>query len=462
MDRETPTLYARYLVGLMLFVSIVAYSDRLILGFLIDPIKADLGLTDTQAGLLTGLAFSVFYAIMGLPLGRAVDVFPRNIVLSACITAWSLCTALCGLAVGVVTLFLARCGIGAGEAAMNPAAVSLISDHYPRSRVVGAIAVYSVGIVGGGGLAIILGGQLVAYLTALGKIDIGGFQNVPAWRLVFIAMGLPGLVAALLVLLTVKDRQRTRCTASEARSGRESTREVFSYFNLPGNRRVYAWLYGGLVAFGFYNFSVLSWYPAMFGRTFGATPAQISVGYGVAYLASGVCGALASAPAVRYFHRRGDFDGPAKVLLLTSTIALVPAILGPLMPTFELTISMFLLSMLMSAAQNSMAFTSFVMITPPHRRGVVVATYVMTMNLTGGSFGGVLVGLLTDNVFGPEHLARAIAVMAAVFLPISILCFAKLRTPYEAAARREEERHDGDVAVRAERPLDAGAPAAQR
>ena len=422
----------------MMLVSIIAYSDRLILGFLIDPIKADLGLTDTQAGLLTGLAFSVFYAVMGLPLGRAVDVFPRNLVLSGCIAAWSVCTMLCGLATGVVSLFLARCGIGAGEAAMNPAAISLISDHYPRSRVVGALAIYSVGIVGGGGLAIILGGQLVAYLTSLGRLDFAGFEDIPAWRLVFIAMGFPGLIAALLVLITVKDRKRRQGQSSEVRASPESTREVFAYFK--ANRRLYGLLYGGLIAFGFYNYSVLSWYPAMFGRTFGASPGQISIGYGFAYLASGVIGALASAPAVRFFQRRGDIDGPVRVLLLTSAIALIPAIAGPLMPTFELTIALFLVSMLVSAAQNSMAFTAFVMIAPPHRRGVVVAAYVMTMNLTGGSLGGVIVGLLSDNVFGPEHLARAIALMAAVSIPLSILCFAKLRLPYLAAARREEAR----------------------
>jgi MFS family permease len=321
---------------------------------------------------------------------------------------------------------------------MNPAAISLISDHYPRSRVVGAVAIYSVGIVGGGGLAIILGGQLVAYLTGLGEIEIGTFKNVPAWRLVFIAMGIPGLIAALLVFFTVKDRKRSSGASSEVRPRPESTREVLAYFK--ANRRLYGLLYGGLIAFGFYNYSVLSWYPAMFGRTFGASPGQISIGYGVAYLVSGVIGALASAPAVRFFQHRGSIDGPVKVLLLTSAIALVPAIAGPLMPTFELTIAMFFVSMLMSAAQNSMAFTSFVMITPPHRRGVVVAAYVMTMNLTGGSFGGVIVGLLSDQVFGPEHLAHAIAAMAAISIPVSIVCFANLRTPYMAAAKIEEFR----------------------
>ena len=438
MQKEQPTLYARYLVGLMMLVSIIAYSDRLILGFLIDPIKADLGLTDTQAGLLMGLAFSLFYAIMGIPLGRAVDRFPRNAVLAGCIAIWSLATALCGLATGVVSLFIARSGIGAGEAAMNPSAISLIGDHYPRSRVVGALAIYSIGIVAGGGLAIILGGQLVAYLNSLGRIDVFGFDNVPAWRLVFIAMGAPGLVAALLVYFTVRDRGRTYRRSDEVRATAQLTPDVLVYFK--ANRRVYALLYGGLVAYGFYNFSVLSWYPAMFGRTFGSTAAEISIGYGFAFLVSGLAGALASAPAVRYFQRQGSLDGPAKILLLTSTLALVPAIAGPLMPTFELTIACFLVTMFMTAVQNSMAFTTFVLIAPPNRRGIVVATYVMAMNLTGGSLGGVFIGLLSDNVFGPEHLAKAISLMAAVALPISMLCFAGLRRPYLAAAKTEEAR----------------------
>jgi len=243
------------------------------------------------------------------------------------------------------------------------------------------------------------------------------------------------------VLFTVKDPGRTyRPTASDAGRNRETTRELAAW--IWSKRRVYGLLFAGLIAFGFYNYSVLGWYPVMLGRTFGASPSLISIWYGFAYLISGVSGALCSAPAVRYFRKRGSVDAPVIVLTITSAVALVPAVIGPLMPNLYLTVACFLLSMLMSALQTSMAFSSFVLITPSHRRGVIVAMFIMTMNLTGGSFASVVIGSLSDNVFGIENVRYSISLMAAVVVPVSLLCFMALRPAYREAAMREETRLD--------------------
>jgi MFS family permease len=428
--------YRRYLLTLLLIVSIVAYSDRLILGFLVDPIKADLGVSDTQIGLLNGLAFSLCYAVMGLLLGRAIDTHRRNVVLAACIGFWSLCTMSCGFAIGVVTLFIARCGIGVGEAAMNPSALSLIASAYPRDRLVRAMAIYSVGVVGGGGVAILLGGQLIAYLRSLGSIDLFGFHGISVWRFVFMLIGAPGIIAALAVLLTVREQRRPE---KDARAGVAPELDIGVGRFLWERRAVYLPLIIGLCFFGFYNYSVLGWYPAMLARTYHVGPGTISIAYGLIYLVSGISGSLLSPTIARLLAKR--FPGEATLigLLLTAGFTLPPALIGPLLPSFAGAIGSFVLTWFCSAMQTSMAFSSLVLVTPERRRGVVVAIYVMLMNLTGGALGTVIVGWLSDHVFGPEHLNRAIVLMAIVALPISTAAFAWVRPAFRKAVAAEDE-----------------------
>jgi len=426
--------YRHYLLAFLLLVSIVAYSDRLILGFLVDAIKADLGLSDTQLGLLTGLAFSLFYSVAGVPLGRAIDLYPRNIVLALCVAFWSVSTALCGAASGAVSLFLARCGVGAGEAAMNPSAVALIADYFPRAKVVRALSVFSLGSFAGGGVAILLGGQLIAYLNGLGPITIGGLHDIPVWRIVFVLLGLPGIVAALFVLTTVRElpHRKTRMAVSSDESFLGGLAALWE------RRAAYFPLFGGTIAYGFYNYAVLGWYPAMFGRVFHVGPAMISTHYGTAYLAAGITGTLLAAPLVRFFDQRGHRDAAIIVLALASVVTFLPGVMAPLMPSFGGAIGLFLISMAMSSMQSGVVFSALVLITRQSGRGTITAIYVMVMNLTGASLGNVLIGLLSDHVFGPEHLNRAIALVAAVALPLSALSFWIGRGAFRVARAAEE------------------------
>ncbi len=189
---------AWYAVGVLLVATVVGYLDRLVMAFLVDPVKRSLALTDTEAGALNGLAFAAFFVLMGIPMGRLVDTRSRTAVLSASIVVWSAMTAACGAAWSYVTLFIARMGVGAGEAALNPAAVSMIGDMFPRDRVAKPIGVFTLGFYIGGGLAILLGGQLIQLFSSMGSVSLGPWQDIEGWRLVFLVTGLPGfLVAAI-------------------------------------------------------------------------------------------------------------------------------------------------------------------------------------------------------------------------------------------------------------------------
>nr|WP_254447819.1 MFS transporter [Sphingomonas sp. ID1715] len=187
LSRRTLTLF---LLTLTYFFS---YMDRQILSILLEPIRADLKLSDTQLGLLTGLAFAVFYATLGIPVARLADRGNRRNIVAISLAVWSLFTALCGLAQNYVQLLLARIGVGVGEAGSSPPSHSMIADLYPPDRRAGAMAVYTSGVVLGGGFGTMIGGYLA---------------HEYGWRLAIMAVGLPGLALAIIVRLFVVEPPR--------------------------------------------------------------------------------------------------------------------------------------------------------------------------------------------------------------------------------------------------------------
>jgi MFS family permease len=434
---QLSTAYRWYVVILLLCVSILAYIDRIVIALLIDPMKKDLRITDTEAGVIVGLAFSLSYAIAGMALGRIVDRHRRNIVLGVALAIWSCFTMLSGFTVGVTMLFLARCGVGIGESAVNPASIAIIGSSFPRDKVSYGLSTFAVGIYGGGGLAIILGGQLSSYLTSLGPISIFG-SPVAVWRLVFACVGLPGLLLTPLVMLTIRDRRSIRNAppfAAEAKPPSASVRDVLAYARRQG--ALYPLLFGGLVAFGFYTYAIQGWIPTMLSRSYGLTPHQISMFYGIPYLLGGVSGALLAGPIIRYLAARGRTDGPVLICQWTSILTLVPAILGPIAHSATVAITCTIAVIFLAAIQQSNAFSSYVLVTPEGMRGQVTATHVLVMNVIAGTLGGVLVGVLSDHVFGAGRLGNGISLVALIGIPTAVILFSLLRPIYRRAVAKE-------------------------
>jgi MFS family permease len=420
--------YAWYVVAVLFAASVIGYLDRLVLSFLIDPIKADLNLNDAQAGIIIGTAFALFYVLMGLPLGRLIDTRNRTAILSICVALWSIMTAVCGAAVSYATMFMARVGVGVGEAALNPAAVSIISDLFPKEKLARPIAVFSLGIFVGGGLAIMLGGQLVQYFSNLDAISIAGFTDIPAWRVVFFATGLPGVAIALLLFLSVREPRRNAFAQDNETEGTATNAEVLAF--LRKNWKLYALLLGALLLFGFYLYSVIAWYPAMLMRTYGLSPATAGWAYGGVYLVFGVAGALSVGTIVRAFDQAGFKESPVMLCLSAMVVMVLPAALGPLMPTPWACLALFAISKFCWAATISVAFTAIAFITPGAMRGLMTSLFMILMNVTGGAFAPGIVGALSDNVFGPDQIRYAIALMAAISIPLAALFFALSRREY--------------------------------
>jgi len=226
-NERAPTVggpYAYYVLGVLFVVYIFNFIDRQILAILLQPIKEDLQISDTALGFLTGFAFAVFYAFAGLPLARVADRWVRRSLIALSLVTWSVMTAASGLARGFADLALARVGVGVGEAGCTPSAHSLLSDYFPPEKRATVLALYACGVPVGVGLGYWLGGWI---------------NDAFGWRAAFFVVGLPGVLMALLVRLTVQEPRRG---PSERHAGSERTysmREVWQFFvTLPTGRRI--------------------------------------------------------------------------------------------------------------------------------------------------------------------------------------------------------------------------------
>jgi MFS family permease len=190
---------------------------------------------------------------------------------------------------------------------------------------------------------------------------------------------------------------------------------------------------GGFVAFGFFTYAVQAWFPAMLMRTYGMAPMAVAWSYGTVFLVFGISGALSVPQLLRWIEGRGINEAPALLCMGASLIAAAPAAAAPLMPTPTLCLGLFAVAMYCWAVVITTSFAAIVLVTPAALRGTMTGFYMILMNVTGGAFGAVAVGLLSDHVFGPENVRYAVAVIGAACMPLAATLFALLRRPYRAA-----------------------------
>ena len=308
-------VYAWYVVGVLTVAYIFSFVDRQIINLLVDPIREDLNLTDTQISLLQGIAFALFYTLMGIPIARLADVSNRRAIIATGVFLWSLMTALCGLAKSFGQLFAARIGVGVGEAALSPPSYSLFSDYFPPGKVTRAIAVFTGGSFLGAGLAYIIGGYVVDFVTRLDVVDVPVFGQIRAWQMAFIVVGLPGILLALLVL-SLREPVRRGLLEDQPGAVPQSIpiKEIIAF--LRKNRRTYGHHMIGVSMFVMLAYAILAWTPAFFIRKYGWTPGEVGLVYGSMLLVFGTSGVVergmdggCAAPAWLYRRQpEGDHD----------------------------------------------------------------------------------------------------------------------------------------------------------
>ncbi|MDJ0653919.1 MAG: MFS transporter [Xanthomonadales bacterium] len=431
-----PPRYAGYVVVVLTVAYVFSFIDRQIVALLVQPIKQDLGLSDTQMSLLMGLAFGIFYTLMGIPLGRAADRFSRRAIIAGGIALWSLMTAACGLAKNYGQLFAARVGVGVGEASLTPSALSLISDYFPKEKRGRAIGFYNMGISIGAGVAMILGGLVISYAASAPEVVLPLVGEIRPWQLVFIIVGLPGLLISAL-MITVREPKRHGLIKS-GQAGKSLPLGFIARYLLQ-RWRAFGGLFLGMSVVTIVGYAYFSWVPTMFIRNFGWSIQQVGLVYGILLLICGPLGVNLAGWLADTLYRKGQRDGHLKTVLAATILTLPTASLMPLMPTPELTVAMLIPASIGPAMATATGASSLMMITPNQMRGQASAIYMFVISILGLTVGPTAVALITDYVYADESALRySIAWVSFAGAAISTVVLALSLKPYQQAIEESE------------------------
>lgn len=413
--------YRRYALGLLLVVYIFNFIDRQILSILLESIKRDLSLSDTQLGFLSGIAFAIFYSTLGIPIARLADRRSRRTIIAIALAIWSAMTALSGLARGFFTLGLARIGVGIGEAGCSPPAHSLISDYYPPERRATALSVYALGIPIGVLFGYLIGGQMDEYF---------------GWRTAFLVVGVPGVFLALLVQFTLKDPPRGNFDAGVA-TEQLPIGEAFAYL---WSRRSFRHLSIAAALHAFVGYGAGTWHAPFLIRIHGMTSGE--VGLWLAMLA-GLAGGLGTFLGGYLTDRLRERDIRFYAWVPGwSTILSVPLVLGFYLWPEPMGALMFLvLPALLGSMYLGPTFAITQGLVGPSMRAMASAILLFIINLIGLGLGPQGVGLLSDllkGTFGHESLRYALLVVALVNVWSAVHYFLGARTLEADLARAGE------------------------
>lgn len=412
-------------VALMLALTL-SFIDRQILALLIEPIKADLRISDTQFGILQGVAFAVFYIGFGFPLGRLADKGNRRNLIAGGIATWSIMTAGCGTATSFLGLFGWRAGVGVGEAALSPAGYSMIADAVPKRRLSLALGTFSMGVYLGSGLSLLVGGALIGYLS--GPDRAAWLGQMEAWRLVFFAVGIPGVLMALCMLVAVREPMRRlfgRVSEEQVPTLRETLRFVLD------ERRIFG---GLMLGFAFHNaalYGLLSWVPAFLGRSFALSPAQVGQNLGFYTMLGGVTGLAVGGWLSDRLVAAGRSDGPllvgifAMVGIATMTLLTVSAD-SALTAARLFAVVMFCLALPIGGVAAALQ-----LVVPNRLRGQVSALYLIVISIVGLTLGPILPPAISDGLLGgPAKIGDGLAIAMCLAAVCAVTLLALARSSY--------------------------------
>ena len=370
------------------------------MGLLVMPIRADLHISDFQFSLLTGLAFALFYAVLGLPIARLVDRGDRRVILSIGVVTWSIFTLLCGRAMSFATLFLARTGVGVGEATLVPCTYSLLADYFPAQRRGVAMGIFGSGVYLGMGGALILGGAVWRALRHTDGYVIGPFGHFSAWQLVFVLVGAPGLILAALLLLVWEPRRQRREVGSESvtESPRTGLLSIWrqGYPALIGHH-----LATGLLAMALYG--VATWAPEYLRRTFGVDVSIGGYAVGVSVMVSGTCGVVIAGLLSDRLLRRGLAAARLMVLAGAGVFSCPCLILFSSAASLTMALAGLSGAVFFLAALTSCGPLGVQELYPPRLRGQGAAAFQFLVTLLGLGGGPALIAAVSDFVLHPTH-----------------------------------------------------------
>jgi MFS family permease len=403
--------YRAYVMFILVVVYTFNFIDRQIVGILAVPIKADLNLTDTQLGLMGGLAFALFYTGLGIPVAMLADRWKRTWIMTAALTIWSAMTAVCGLANNFWQLFFARLGVGVGEAGGVAPAYSLISDYFPSHQRARALSVYSFGIPIGSALGILFGGYIAS------KID---------WRFAFFAVGIAGILVAPIFKLTVAEPPRGQY---DVKGPDIPSPTLVQIVRLLAGKPSFWIISLGAASSSMIGYGLFFWLPSLFVRSFDLSLLDASVFFGAILLIGGIAGTWAGGYMADRFGagRRGNYVIFPALAFIAAIPFYMVAILSPNLTTtfFALLVPTGLglawLGPVLSAIQH---------VVPPTMRATASAIFLFINNLIGLGAGTVALGIISDSLearFGDDSLRYAILAGTSFYLIAAILFLASAK-----------------------------------
>lgn len=368
----------RVMLWVLLVVYVFNFLDRQIVNILAEPIRKDLGLSDTQIGLMTGLAFALFYSVLGLPIARLADKpsTDRSKLIALALAAWSAMTATCGLAQNFTQLLLARIGVGVGEAGCTPPAHSLIADRVPAERRASAMAFYALGIPLGTLLGMVIGGYLAD--------GIG-------WRHAFMLVGLPGTVLALVVWLVIGDGNRT----VRERPASAADESFIATVGTLLRQRSFLLLIGAASGCSFLTYGKTTWNTIFFQRTYGLTPGEVGLYYGALSGLASMAGTWLGGWFADRFGR-SDRRHVVTAPMIGMALAAPLAFAAYHASDWRLALALLMVPSVMNAFYYGPSFSCAQGLVPVRHRATASAVLLLGQNMIGLGLGPLFFGMLSD------------------------------------------------------------------
>ncbi|HEY5680187.1 MAG TPA: MFS transporter [Pseudomonadales bacterium] len=411
------TAAAWYATVILTLAYTFSFVDRQVLNLLVEPIRHDLGLSDTSISFLQGLAFVIPYVLMSVPIGRLVDKFNRILVLIAGVLFWSVATFGCGVAGNYGQLMAARMGVGVGEASLTPAAWSLLADYFPPDKLARPVSFFLMGPYLGAGLALIGGAAVIDWAASIGELSLPVLGSIRAWQFTFMMVALPGvLIAALLAMLPNPQRQREAGDAEPAPGWSEVMRFM------KRHARIYLAVLLGVPFLVVVLYGLQGWVPTILVRVYGWDLASAGRIYGTLALVAGSAGVLSGPVVGGWLKRRGYADYPLRLATGAAAAVALSMVTLPFQTSGAgALVCIGLASFFVTLPLALMTFVTQT-VTPRNMRGVLAGFFVVGTNVIGLGLGPTLVAATTDYVLGdPGKVHVSLMIISVCVAPVAML-----------------------------------------
>lgn len=424
---------AYYSLFVMTVVVMFTVIDRQILALMIEPMKADFHISDTQVAFLIGAAFSITYGIAGIPIARIADTKNRRNLVAAAIAFWSLCTMACGVAQSYTGMVLARLGIGIGESAYGPASWSIATDNFPREKVAFATSTYGLGAMVGIGLASFMGGSVLALVGGMPDVALPFGGVIRSWQWAFIVVGFPGLLWALIVLTTKEPPRRGATVGHKARA--VPVRDVARW--VRNDWRTYLAVIGGACMKQLVVAGPSTWGATFYYREFGWSLAQAGITTGLVTLVASPPGMILGGKLSEYWTRKGKPGVNLRIMVLALTVSVPLLVIYPLMPNAILAVAGQGLAVFVGALGFGPGMASFQVITPNPMRAQVSSLSQFSTNVVAFALSPLIVAVFTDYLFRDPHaLKYSMSLSALVMGVLALIVTIQGLKPYARAYDR--------------------------